>query len=62
MKVLEALGVVAATGLGGYLGSFIGIVLCPDWGDIGAGAMAWGIGGSVVGALVGAGAGVLVLT
>lgn len=58
-------GQVAATlGLGAFgacVGWGAGLMLCPDWGDIGIGAITWAVGGSVIGAAAGVTLGVVLI-
>jgi hypothetical protein len=50
MSVWHGLAVVGAGAVGGTIGWFVGLALCPDWGDLGIGAVPWMIGGAAVGA------------
>lgn len=52
-------GLVAVSGgaIGGFIGWWVGLMLCPDWGDLGIGALPWCMGGAISGAAIGAFAG-----
>lgn len=59
---MVGLGVAACGAAGAVVGWWGGLVLCPDWGDIGINAVGWAVGGALVGAVVGAAVGAEVLT
>lgn len=57
-----ALAVVGGIGVGGFIGWWAGLALCPDWGDIGLNAIEWCVGGAAIGMVVGGGTTAAILT
>lgn len=61
MSALAIAGTLGLGGAGAFVGWWGGLLLCPDWGDLGFGAIPWCVGGAIVGGVAGVTAGMTVL-
>lgn len=57
MSALAIAGTLGLGATGAFVGWWGGLLLCPNWGDLGLGAVSWGVGGAVVGGVAGVVAG-----